>query len=153
MGGMQASLPAKEIKRFLAGDMIQPAASILKWLLNLFDPPPLKSMTIGQKVGRVLLLSGTLVIGSILVAMLGALGLYLIERGKEMRDTPEFYKGIIIILTAIVVNTFCVLILVQLKRVDHKLIPPPSATEPEVLLKITPAQLRSADPESKKTES
>jgi len=129
--------------------MIKPIASTLMWLLNLFDPPPLKSMTMSQKVGRVVLLSGTLVIGSILVAMLGALGLYLVERGRELRDTPEFYKGIGIILTGIVVNTFCVLILVQLKRVDHKLIPPTrrASAEPIVHLKITPEQL--ADPKQK----
>lgn len=110
--------------------MIKPIAASLSWLLNLFDPPPLKSMTTSQKVGRVVLLSSTLVFGSILVAMLGALGLYLMERGRELQDTPEFYKGLVIILTGIVVNTFSVLILVQIKRVDHKLIPPKSAVEP-----------------------
>jgi hypothetical protein len=129
--------------------VIKPVASIIHWLLNLFDPPPLKSMTLVQKAGRALLLSGTLVVGSVLVAMLGALGLYLAERRRELGDTPEFYKGIVIILTGIVVNTFCVLILVQLKRVDHKLIPPNESgkSEPVTFLKITPDQL--ADPEQK----
>jgi hypothetical protein len=137
-------LPVAEIKRFLAGDMLKPTAAILTWLMNLFDPPPLKSMTLTQKAGRVVLLSGTLVIGSILVAMLGALGLYLIQRGRELGDTPELYKGLVIILTAVVVNTFCVLILVQLKRADHHLIPP---TAPKVVLKITPEQLATPDSE------
>jgi uncharacterized membrane protein YidH (DUF202 family) len=133
--------------------MLQSIAAILHWLLNLFDPPPLKSMTFAQKVGRVVLLSGTLVIGSVLVAMLGALGLYLMERGRELRDTPEFYKGIVIILTGIVVNTFCVLILVQIKRVDHKLIPPTrSPVEPIVHLKITPEQLSGPKEKPKPTD-
>ena len=129
--------------------MLKSTTAVLTWLLNLFDPPPLNSMTLAQKVGRVALLSGTLVVGSVLVAMLGALGLYLMERGRELQDTPEFYKGIVIILTGIVVNTFCVLIIVQLKRVDHKLIPPtqPESTERIVHLKITPEQL--ADPKEK----
>lgn len=121
--------------------MFKPITAILTWLLNLFDPPPLKSMTVSQKVGRVVLLSGTLVIGSILVAMISALGLYIMERGRELGNTPEFYKGLVIILTGIVVNTFCVLILVQLKRADHKLIPPTRPEEPVVLLKIKPEQL------------
>ncbi len=130
--------------------MIKPVASIIHWLLNLFDPPPLKSMTLVQKAGRALLLSGTLVVGSVLVAMLGALGLYLVERGRELGDTPEFYKGIVIILTGIVVNTFCVLILVQLKRVDHKLIPP---NESSIFLKITPDQLAGSEQNPKPTDS
>ena len=109
-------------------------------------------MTLSQKVGRVILLSGTLVVGSILVAMLGALGLYLVERGRELGDSPEFYKGIVIILTGIVVNTFCVLILVQLKRVDHKLIPPTKSLEPVVHLKITPEQLVAAKEKPKPTD-
>jgi uncharacterized membrane protein YidH (DUF202 family) len=99
-------------------------AALLVWLMNLFDPPPLVTMTFRQKVGRVLLLSGTLVVGSILVAMIGALGLYLMERGRELGSTPEFFNGLVIVLIGVVVNTVCVLALVQIKRVDHKLIPP-----------------------------
>jgi hypothetical protein len=126
--------------------MIKPAASILSWILNLFDPPPLVSMTVAQKVGRIIFLSGTLVIGSILVAMIGAVGLYLMEKGREFGDRPEIYKGLIIILTGIVVNTFCVLILVQLKRADHKLIPPtrPVETTPIGHLKVAVSPLTSS---------
>ena len=102
-------------------------------------------MTFTQKVGRVLLLSGTLIVGSVLVAMFGAVGLYLMEKGRELGDTPEIYKGLIIILTGIVVNTFCVLILVQLKRADHKLIPPtpPVGETPIGHLKVTASPLTS----------
>jgi hypothetical protein len=132
--------------------MIKHSFSLLSWLMNLFDPPPLKSMTFTQKVGRVALLSGTLVVGSILVAMFGALGLYLMERGREMGSQPEFYKGLGIILAGIIVNTICVLTLVQMKRVDHKLIPPtrPAEEKPVVRLKVTPPDELTSAPEKPK---
>ena len=128
-----------EIKRSLAGEMIKRLAALLAWLLNLFDPPPLAVMTLTQKMGRVVLLSGTLVVGSVLVAMIGALGLYLMEKGRELGNTPEFFQGVAIIVTGIVVNTICVLILVQLKHADHKLIPPtrPRSADPIGHLKAT----------------
>jgi hypothetical protein len=134
--------------------MLKPTFAIMHWLMNLFDPPPLKSMTFSQKLGRVFLFSGTMVIGSILVAMLGALGLYLIQRGRELGQTPEIYKGAIIILTAVVVNTFCVLILIQLKRVDHHLVPPtqPRVDQPVAHLRVNPDQLASVDPKPEPTD-
>jgi hypothetical protein len=98
--------------------------SVLMWLMNLFDPPPLSSMTFVQKVGRVVLLTSTLVVGSIMVAMLGALGLYLMERGREFGSKPEFLNGVCVIMVGVVVNAICVLILVQIKKADHKLVPP-----------------------------
>jgi hypothetical protein len=93
--------------------------------MNLFDPPPLCSMTFAQKIGRVILLSATLVVGSVLVAMLGALGLFLMERGRELGSTPEFLNGLGIVLLGISVNAGCIMILVQIKRADNKLVPPP----------------------------
>ena len=104
--------------------MTKRITALFAWLLNLFDPPPLVAMSFKQKVGRVILLSGTLVIGSIIVAMLGALGLYLMERGRELGNTPEFINGLGIILLGVSVNTLCVMALVQLKRADTKLMPP-----------------------------
>jgi uncharacterized membrane protein YidH (DUF202 family) len=121
--------------------MLKRLTAILAWLLNLFDPPPLVSMTLTQKVGRVLLLSGTLVVGSVLVAMIGALGLYLMEKGRELGNTPEFFQGVLIIVTGIIVNTVCVLVLIQFKNADHKLIPPtrprPVSVEPIGHIKVT----------------
>jgi hypothetical protein len=102
----------------------QVSFSILSWLLKLFDPPPLSSMTFNQKVGRALLLTATLVVGSILVAMLGALGLFVMERGREIGSTPELLKGVGIILVGIAVNATCVAILIHIKRADTKLVPP-----------------------------
>jgi uncharacterized membrane protein YidH (DUF202 family) len=105
--------------------MLNRSFGILAWLVNLFDPPPLSSMSFGQKAGRILLLSATLVVGSILVAMLGALGLFVMERGREMGSAPEFLQGAGIILIGIVVNATCVVVLVHIKRADNKLVPPP----------------------------
>jgi len=112
-------------------------------------------MTLAQKTGRILFLSGTLVVGSILVAMIGAVGLYLMEKGRELGDTPEIYKGLVIILTGIVVNTFCVLILVQLKRADHKLIPPtrPVGATPIGHLKVAVKPLTSPKQTTEPTDS
>jgi hypothetical protein len=107
--------------------MVKRVKSLFSWLLNLFDPPPLKSMTLTQKAGRVLFLTGTLVLGSIIVAMLGAVGLFLMEKGREFRDAPEFIDGLGIIFVGVVVNSVCVLVLVQIKHADHKLISPEGA--------------------------
>jgi len=81
-------------------------------------------MSFAQKAGRVILLTATLVVGSILVAMLGALGLFLMERGREMGSAPEFLKGVGIILVGIAVNVTCVIVLVHIKKADTKLVPP-----------------------------
>jgi hypothetical protein len=120
--------------------MIKRSTAILTWLVNLFDPPPLSSMTLAQKTGRVLLIAATLVIGSVLVAMFGALGLFVMEKGREMGSTPEFLNGVCIIAIGISVNAACVLILVQLKKADNKLVPPPkrTGTEAAIFLKTTP---------------
>ncbi len=65
--------------------------------MELFNPPPLKSMSLFQKAGRILLFTASLVVGSILFAMVGALGLYIMERGRELRNTPQFYHGLLIV--------------------------------------------------------
>ena len=81
-------------------------------------------MTVVQKTGRVLILTATLVIGSVVFAMLAAVGLFLIEKGRELRDVPKIFNGLAIIAVGILVNATCVFILVQMKRADGKLIPP-----------------------------
>jgi hypothetical protein len=103
--------------------LFQRTSSLAHWVLDLFDPPPLVSMTLAQKVWRVGLLSGTLVVGSILVAMLGALGLFIMEKGHELGSTPEFLQGALIIVIGVCVNAVCVIALYQMKNADHKVIP------------------------------
>jgi len=107
------------IKRFFS-----PLIALVVWLMELFNPPPLKSMTVVQKTWRILLFSGVLVIASIVFAMIGAVGLYLMERGRELGDSPQFYHGLAIMMVGIVVNFGCVLVLLQIKKADTKLVPP-----------------------------
>jgi len=116
----EIDLKINAIKTFL-----QRTGSLVHWLLDLFDPPPLVAMTLSQKIWRVGLLSGTLVVGSILVAMLGALGLFIMEKGHELGSTPEFLQGVLIIIIGVCVNAVCVIALFQMKRADHKVVPPP----------------------------
>jgi hypothetical protein len=92
--------------------------------MNLFNPPPLESMSIAQKTGRVFFLSISLVIACIVFAMLGAIGLYVMEQGRELGNTPQFYNGCVIILLGVAVNAACVFVLLQIKKADTKLVPP-----------------------------
>ena len=101
-----------------------PLISLAGWLMELFNPPPLSSMTLAQKTGRILLFTAALVIASILFAMAGAVGLYIMERGRELRDVPQFYHGLVIVLVGIAVNVGCVFVLLQIKKADTKLLPP-----------------------------
>ena len=103
---------------------LEPLISLAGWLMELFNPPPLNSMTLYQKTGRILLFVASLVVGSVLFAMVGALGLYIMERGRELRDTPQFYHGLLIVMVGIAVNVGCVFVLLQIKKADTKLLPP-----------------------------
>jgi hypothetical protein len=113
-------LSSPAIKQFFS-----PLTSLVCWVIELFNPPPLKSMSLPQKAGRVLLFTAALVIGSILFAMVGSVGLYIMERGRELRDTPQFYHGLFIVLVGVGVNVGCVFVLLQIKKADTKLVPPP----------------------------
>ncbi len=90
----------------------------------MFNPPPLASLTFSQKATRVFLLAASLVVGSILLAMLGALTLFLTETGWKLKSSPEFYQSLAIILVGVAVNVGCVFVLLQLKRADHRVMPP-----------------------------
>jgi ABC-type Fe3+-siderophore transport system permease subunit len=108
------------IKTFFA-----PLISLVVWIMELFNPPPLESMTLAQRTGRIFMFTFTLVVASVIFAMLGALGLYIMERGRELRNSPQFYHGLLIVLTGIAVNFLCVFILLQVKKADTKLMTPP----------------------------
>jgi hypothetical protein len=101
-----------------------PLISLAGWLMELFNPPPLKSMTLFQKTGRIMLFVASLVVASILFAMVGTLGLYIMERGRELRDVPQFYHGLLIVMVGVGVNVGCVFVLLQIKKADTKLLPP-----------------------------
>jgi hypothetical protein len=106
-------------------------SEILPWLAHLFNPPPLESMTLTQKVGRVFLVALTLVVICILSAMLGALGIFLAQKAHGMlASTPELLDDLAIIFASMIVNTICVIVLLEIRKADRKLIPPPE-TKPE----------------------
>jgi hypothetical protein len=104
--------------------LLDPLISLAGWLMELFNPPPLSSMNLAQKTGRILLFTAALVIASILFAMVGAVGLYIMECGRELRDVPEFYHGLMIVTVGVGVNIGCVFVLLQIKKADTKLLPP-----------------------------
>jgi hypothetical protein len=121
--------------------MLKRGLSLVDWLINLFNPPPLAAMSPLQKLGRAFLLSATLIVGSILVAMLGAVGMFIAEKGRELHSTPQLLNGIGLIVGGIVVNAGCVWVLVQIKHADHKLIPP-SDVGPEQGAAIAKSQMK-----------
>jgi hypothetical protein len=104
--------------------IFSPLFSLAEWVMGLFNPPPLEAMNLRQKTGRVLLMTAALVIASILFAMLGAVGLFIMEKGRELRDAPEFYNGLVIVLLGVAVNAACIFALLQIKKADTKLVPP-----------------------------
>ena len=96
--------------------------SILTWPINLFNPPALGSMSSMQKIGRIFLVTITLVVSCILLAMLGALGIFIVERGHAMiSNTPELISDLGIIFVSVSVNALCVMVLLQIRKADHKL--------------------------------
>jgi hypothetical protein len=93
--------------------------AIVTWLINLFDPPPLASMNRSQKMSRALLVTLTLILSCILTAMLGAVGIFVVERGRHMLNSiPELLGGLGIIFTGVCVNAICVVV------TDRKLLSP-----------------------------
>lgn len=86
-------------------------------------------MSRAQKIGRIFLVGLTLVVGSILAAMLVALGIFVIQRGYAvLGSVPELWNGLEIILVGICVNAVCVAMLLQIKRADRKLMIAPSTS-------------------------
>ena len=83
------------IKRFFS-----PLISLFSWFIELFNPPPRESMSMTQKTGRILLFSGSLIIASIVFAMIGAVGIYLMERGREQWGTQSFDQHLLELLHA-----------------------------------------------------
>lgn len=75
-----------------------------------------------QKVGRILLVSVTLVVTSILLSMLTALGFFLVERGRQIvLSTPQLFNGIVIIAVGLTVNLLCIRVLLAVIKADRKL--------------------------------
>jgi hypothetical protein len=54
---------------------------VVFWVIHLFDPPPLASLTLRQKIARILGVSLTLLAICLLLTMLLAAGILLTEHG------------------------------------------------------------------------
>jgi hypothetical protein len=110
-------------------------ASIPAWLLELFNPPLRDSLTIRQKIGRVLFMTMTLVTLSIIVALVLTLLLFGYESGGKLLDnTPHLASALKILGISVVVNAVCIKVLFQLKRLDERLMAsgkPPEPSRPE----------------------
>ena len=95
--------------------------------MELFNPPLRESLTLRQKIGRVLLITITLVTICIIVALVLALVLYGYEGGTQaLSQVPHLANGLEILFSSIAVNLICVLLLLQIKRLDQRLIHPPA---------------------------
>jgi hypothetical protein len=103
-------------------------ASLGRWLLALFNAPPRASMTLLQKVGRVFLVTLSLFTFSVFSGLVIALGLFLVQRieSGQVGDYP-MARMLAILLDSLLVNVICVFILLQIKRLDETLIPPPDS--------------------------
>jgi len=81
-------------------------------------------MTRNQKVVRALLVTVTLTVMCVFMAMLGTLGLFMVERGRKMLESvPDLVNGLKIIGASICVNTACVYVLLRIRRADQRLVP------------------------------
>jgi hypothetical protein len=97
--------------------------AIPAWWISLFNPPPLASMTPAQKVGRILVVTLSLSVSCILLAIATSLGVYVIERGHAMLvSVPELASGLEIIFVSVCVNIGCVFILLQIRKADRRLL-------------------------------
>jgi hypothetical protein len=109
--------------------MLRHSFSILGWLLDLFNAPPRESMTRRQKVGRMLLVSGTLVILCILGAMVGAVGIFVLQRlSRALSQNSDLWNTAAVIIVGVGVNALCVFILFQVKKFDRRLMQAPGET-------------------------
>jgi hypothetical protein len=63
-------------------NMLKQTFPLVFWLIHLFDPPPLASMTLGQKIARILGVSLTLLVICILSTILFATGILMIEQTR-----------------------------------------------------------------------
>jgi hypothetical protein len=102
--------------------MLRHSFSILAWLLDLFNAPPRDAMSHRQKAGRILFVSGTLVVVCIFAAMAVAVGIFMVERINLVFDRiPEFWNAVTIVFVGVAVNVLCLFLLFLVKKLDRNL--------------------------------
>jgi hypothetical protein len=100
--------------------------SIGPWLMDLINPPPRASLSALQKAWRIVLITVTLVTLCIISALVLVVGVYVVQRsGEALQGIPQLRKAAAILVTSIVVNAACVFALLQIKKLDRRVIPKP----------------------------
>jgi hypothetical protein len=92
--------------------------------MELFNPPPRRSLTLPQKLGRVLLVTITLVTICIISSLVLALAVFVLQRSHEVLiGIPQLINVLTILAVSIGVNIVCVRMLFEIRRLDRRLIP------------------------------
>ncbi len=105
--------------------------SIGPWLVELINPPPRDSLSLLQKAWRVMLVTVTLITLCIICALLLSLGFFAWQRSREfLEGVPQVRNAITILVASILVNVACIFTLLQVKKLDRKLIPQPPLDAP-----------------------
>jgi hypothetical protein len=105
--------------------------SIGPWLVDLINPPPRDTLSLAQKGWRVLLVTVTLITLCVIVALLLSLGFFAWQRSREfLEGVPQVRNAITILVASILVNVACIFTLLQIKKLDRKLIPQPPVGAP-----------------------
>ena len=108
-------------------------SSIGPWLMELINPPLRESLSLAQKGWRVFLVTVTLVTLCIIAALFVSLGFFAWQRSREFFEgAPQVQNDIVILLTSVLVNVACIFTLLQVKKLDRKVIPlrRPDSTPP-----------------------
>jgi hypothetical protein len=93
-------------------------------LVQLFNPPPLSSLSLPQKFGRIVGVSFTLFALCILAALALASGIFIIDRAyTNLSTSTELLKGLEIVVTGLGVNVVCVAVLLEVRKADLRLHP------------------------------
>ncbi len=104
---------------------MQVVFSIGPWLMDLINPPPRNTLTFGQKMWRSALVTVTLVTLCVVSALVASLGFFAWQRGREfVEGMPQFRNEITILIASFLMNAACIFALLQIKKLDRKMIPP-----------------------------
>jgi len=89
---------------------------IVSWFNHLFNPPPLVSLSQGQKIARSFLVALSLFVCCIAVATFGAVGLYLTGQARAMASDQTTMAGLEIVAIALVGDALCLRAVLAIKR-------------------------------------
>jgi len=93
--------------------------------MDLINPPPRNTLTLAQKAWRSALITVTLVTLCIVFALVASLGCFAWQRSREfVEGVPQVRNGITILIASVLINSACIFALLQIKKLDRKLVPP-----------------------------